>query len=97
MLRREFLLVGTMLLGGAGCTVDIVGSLGPSLKQFDKITPGMTEKQVVAIMGNPSKRMSVQGGEGGLDRLIIYRWLTSNHIFTVTFDSSGAAVGKTKV
>jgi hypothetical protein len=97
MLRREFILLLT-LSGVVGCnTIDLSTAMGPTEKQFNSIQQGMTEKQVVAILGQPSKRMAVQGGEGGIDRLVIYRWVTSNHIITVTFDPSGVAIGKQRI
>ncbi|MBL8830132.1 MAG: hypothetical protein JNM18_24355 [Planctomycetaceae bacterium] len=97
MLRREFLLLST-LAAASGCSnIDLSRAMGPSEKQFNLITPGMSEKKVVEILGEPSKRMAVQGGEGGLDRLVIYRWISSSKIITVTFDATGTAIGKQKI
>ena len=98
MLRRSFLLAAVApLLALAGCgDMGVMSSRGPTMAQYEKIKQGMNEEQVTAVMGKPSKRMMVQGGEGGGERQMIMRWVSTNQIITVTLGSSGV-VGKDKI
>ena len=98
MLRRSFLLATVAsMFSIAGCgDMSSLTQRGPTLAQYDKIKQGMNEAQVTAVMGKPSKRMLVQGGEGGGERQMIMRWVSTNQIITVTLGSAGV-VGKEKI
>ncbi len=62
---------------------------------YEAVKVGMTEKQVVALLGAPNKRQLFQNGEGG-QSYIVLRWLASNHIITVNM-MGGVVAGKRRV
>lgn len=60
-------------------------------ENFDKVKDSMTEKEVIAIMGEPTrtKEVDVAGGKG--KQLI---WEASGSSATIDFDAKGKQVGK---
>lgn len=63
---------------------------------YDRITNGMTERQVVDLMGMPSKRSRVEGEGGDGTYVIQMRYLTPNHIIII-FMVDGVVAGKSRV
>ena len=98
MQRRRFaqsLLALLVLCTGCNQLVQMANT-GISAKQYDKIRPGMSEQQLVQLLGKPQKRMLVSGGENGDQKMLILRWLSNNQLITVTLSTEGV-VGKEKV
>ena len=93
--RRQWL--WGLLIVCTGCAdLAAMAKVGPTIADYDKITQGMSEAEVTKILGKPSKRQMVQGGEAGSGRFLLLRWVSSNQIITVTLDGSGVR-GKDRV
>lgn len=59
---------------------------------YDAVQVGMTEADVIKLMGPPSRRMVVPL-EGTETRQVLLRWLTRNHLIHVSL-VDGQVIGK---
>ncbi|MCE9603358.1 MAG: hypothetical protein K8U03_00475 [Planctomycetia bacterium] len=79
-----------------GCNASFWGNWGkkPKVAGFSAVNTGMSEKQVVKLLGAPNRRAGFRL-EGGGPPAIQMTWVHHNELLTVTF-VSGAVYHKEK-
>lgn len=96
---------GTWLCGlalglalAAGCNVGTGwnGKYKAKGDPYEAVTTGMTEQEVVSLLGAPQKRTRVEGEAQPGTTVFQLRWLTQSHIITV-FIIDGRVAGKNRV
>jgi len=95
--RKTLLFLGAIGLGAmTGCNASFWGNWGkkPKAKGFAAVANGMTEKQVVKIMGTPSRRRGLRL-EGHGAQAIQMTWVQHNELVMITF-VGGAVYHKEK-
>ncbi len=81
----------------AGCdSINDIRRMGRINELYEQIKVGTPEKELVAILGQPTKRMAMQGGEASGSRVRIYRYLVHNQILTFSVQN-GAVIGKQRI
>lgn len=95
--RQSLVFLGAIGLAGlTGCNASFWGQWGKKKKAegFAAVATGMTEKQVVKIMGTPSRRRGLRLEGHGAQALQL-TWVKHNELVLVTF-VGGAVYHKEK-
>ncbi len=97
--RRKWLALGAISLAAllSGCdSINDIRRMGRINELYEQIKVGTPEKDLVAILGQPTKRMAMQGGEASGSRVRVYRYLVHNQILTFSIQN-GAVIGKQRI
>lgn len=99
MIRR--LAVCMLLIGFAASFVGCNASFWPTattkklVDSYQAVSPGMSEKQVVKLLGEPTNRRGITL-EGSTTRATTMTWVGTHKLITVTM-VRGQVVGKQKI